>query len=98
VANRAYVIRTAANAGDIQLDLRDARPGEWIEVDVPLASPPSRIVRDYWAGNPMDAAASLAAVRAGDGSLYWYDPAQRRIHLKMVVQPERAYAHLRFYP
>jgi hypothetical protein len=98
VANRTYVMQTAATAGDMQLNLRDARPGEWISVDLPLASAPSKIVRDYWSGHPMEAAGSLAAVQAGDGSLYWYDAAQGRIHLRLVVQPDRDWAHLRLYP
>ncbi|MBT8335687.1 MAG: transmembrane domain-containing protein [Gemmatimonadetes bacterium] len=98
VANRAYAIQTAASAGDMQLNLRDGRPGEWIEVQIDLGAAPSRIVRDYWEGNPMNAAGSLAEVRAGDGSVYWYDAANGRLHLKLVVQPDRDWAHLRLVP
>jgi cell migration-inducing and hyaluronan-binding protein len=98
VARRAYVFETAADAGDLRLSLRDSRPGEWIEVELPLASAPSSIVRDYWSGHPMNDAGSLGALRAGDGSLYWYDAAGGRLHLKLVVQPDRDWAHLRLYP
>lgn len=98
VANRRYVLQTSGNAADMRLNLRDGRPGEWVEVELPLASAPSRIVRDYWAGNPMTAVASLAAVRSGDGSTYWYDTSGRRLHLKMVVQEGRDWSHLRLYP
>lgn len=98
VANRRYVFQTSANAGDMRLNLRDARPGEWLEVEMPLSPAPSRIVRDYWAGNPMTLAPSLGVVRAGDGSTYWYDTTRRRLHLRMVVQEGRDWAHLRLYP
>lgn len=98
VSGRAYRFETAANAPDLRLSLRDARAGEWLEVELPLSAAPSKIIRDYWSGNPMNPAASLGAVQAGDGSLYWYDAVNRRIHLKLVVQPERDWAYLRLYP
>lgn len=98
VADRRYVLSTSADAPDLRLSLRDARPGEWVEVELPLASAPSRIERDYWSGNPMDPAASLGEMRAGDGALYWYDAARGRLHLKMVVREDRDWAHLRLFP
>lgn len=98
VAGRRYSLETAAQAADLQLSLRDARPGDWIEVEVPLPAPPSQIVRDYWAGHPMEAAASLAAFRAGDGSLYYHDAGRGRLHLKLVVRDDRDWAHFRLVP
>lgn len=98
VANRRYALETSAQAGDLQLNLRGGRPGEWIEVEVPLSAPPSQIVRDYWAGHPMDPAGSLSAFRAGDGSLYYFDAARGRLHLKLVVGDARDWAHFRLVP
>ncbi len=98
VADRRYVFETTADAPDLRLSLRDARPGEWVEVEIPLATAPSRIERDYWAGHPMDPAGSLAEMRAGDGALYWYDAQPGRLHLKMVVRSDRNWAHLRLIP
>lgn len=98
VANRRYSLQTSGSAADMRLSLRDARAGEWIDVELPLSSAPSQIVRDYWAGHPMNDGGSLSAVRSGDGSVYWYDAAGGRLHLKLVVQPDRDWAHFRLYP
>jgi len=98
VANRRYELQPQTGAGDMRLNLRDARPGEWIEVEMPLSVAPTRIVRDYWNGDTLRAAPSLAAVQGGAGESYWFDSARRRIHLKMVVRPDRDWAHLRLYP
>lgn len=98
VANRRYVFQTGGNPRDMRLNLRDARAGEWVEVEMPLSAAPSRIVRDYWGGNPMNPVSSLEEVRAGDGSTWWFDSTRRRLHLKMVVQEGRDWSHLRLYP
>lgn len=98
VANRRYRLETSADAPDLQINLRDARPGEWLLVELPLSSAPSQIVRDYWAGHPMTGGSSRAQVESGDGSVYWYDAGQRRLHLKLVVRDDRDWAHFRLVP
>ncbi len=69
-------------------------PGEWVRITLPYPQAALTIVRDYWAGNPMGAVASLAEVDASAGDKYFYDTGTGLLHLKLAAQDDRDWATL----
>ncbi len=74
--------------------LNSAAPGDQVTLTLPYAAPPSQVVRDYWAGNPMTAAASLTEFTASAGDRFFFDATTGRLHLKLVVMADRDWATL----
>lgn len=92
---RAYgVTWTAATPTQPRFYLNSAQPGDQVTLTLPYAASPSQIVRDYWAGNPLGPAASLAEFTASTGDKFFYDAAQGQLHLKLVVMADRDWATL----
>ncbi len=86
IPGRGYTLQwSTATPTRPQVYLTSARAGDAVRLALPYAAAPSQIVRDYWAGNPMTAAASIAAVDASAGDKYFYDAGTGRLHLKLVV-------------
>lgn len=74
--------------------LNSAQAGDAVSLAFPYAAAPSQIVRDYWAGNPMTAAASVAEVDASAGDKFFYEAGTGLLHLRLVVQPGNDWATL----
>jgi cell surface hyaluronidase len=78
--------------------LQSGAPGDTVSLTLPYPAAPAGVVRDYYAGNPMSAAPDLASFSASTGDRYFFDAAQGRLHLKLVVMAGRDYAALFVQP
>lgn len=70
------------------------KEGDAAYLALPYPAAPSSVVRDYYAGNHMVAAASQAEVDASTGDHYYYDTAGHTLYLKLMVQTGRDWATL----
>ncbi|MGH7498737.1 MAG: G8 domain-containing protein [Gemmatimonadales bacterium] len=65
---------------------------DWVRVTLPYPQATFTVVRDYWAGNPVGAAASLAALDASTGDKYFYDTGTGLLHIKLAPMADRDWA------
>jgi cell migration-inducing and hyaluronan-binding protein len=95
IPGRGYALEWSG-AAPTQPDLYigAAQPGDALLLSFPYAAAPSQIVRDYWPGNPMTAAASVAEVNASSGDKYYYDVGTGTLYLKLVVRAGNDWATL----
>jgi hypothetical protein len=90
---RGYTVQfNGAVPLDPKLYLDKIAAGEWVSITLPYAQAPAKLVRDYWAGNPMGAAASLAELDASTGEKYFYDAGAGLLHLKLMAMDDRDWA------
>ena len=90
---RQYTLQFSAGAvGSPKLYLDNASAGEWVEVTLPYVQAPVKMVRDYWAGNPMGAVGSLTELEASTGNKYFYDSVAGQLHIKLMPMPDRDWA------
>ena len=95
IPGRGYTMQwTAAAPTRPNFYLNSAQAGDAVRLAFPYAAAPSQIVRDYWAGNPMTAAASAAEVDASSGDKFFYDAPSGLLHLKLVAQSGNDWATL----
>ncbi|MDZ4863397.1 MAG: G8 domain-containing protein [Gemmatimonadota bacterium] len=96
IPGRAYSVQwTAAAPASPNFYLNSAAAGDVVSLAIPYASAPSRIIRDYYSGNPMSATASKAVLDASTaGDLYYYDTGTTTLYLKFVVMAGRDWATL----
>jgi len=93
IPGRRYTVQYAGAVPQApKLYLDNVGPGEWVRVTLPYPQAPSRIVRDYWAGNPVVAAADLASLDASAGDRYYYDAGAGLLHLKLMPMEDRDWA------
>ena len=59
---------------------------------LPYPQAPVKLVRDYWAGNPMGAVGSLGELDASTGDKYFYDAGAGQLHLKLMPMTDRDWA------
>jgi cell migration-inducing and hyaluronan-binding protein len=86
IPGRGYTMQwSAAAPAHPRFYLNSAQSGDAVLLTFPYAASPSQIVRDYWAGNPMTAAANAAEVDASGGDKYYYDAGAGTLHLKLVA-------------
>jgi cell migration-inducing and hyaluronan-binding protein len=91
--NRRYTLQFGVAApAKPKLYLDNVKPGEWVRVTLPYAQAPVKLVRDYWAGNPIAAVGSLAELDASTGDKYFYDAGTGQLHLKLMPMPDRDWA------
>lgn len=65
---------------------------DWVRVTLPYPQAPTRLVRDYWNGNPVDAVGSLAALDASTGDKYFYDTGTGLLQIKLAPMADRDWA------
>ena len=71
-------------------------PGDWVRVSLPYTGTEVVVYRDYWTGNKVTAAASLAELASSNGDRYYL--AGGVLHLKLVVQANRDYTTVHVSP
>ncbi len=74
--------------------LNSGMAGDVSFVTMAYAAAPTSIVRDYYAGNQMAAAASLSELNASTGNRYYYDGTAHLLYLKLVVMDGRDWGTL----
>ncbi|HEY8256932.1 MAG TPA: G8 domain-containing protein [Gemmatimonadales bacterium] len=88
--NRQYTLQFGvAVPAKPKLYLDNVATGEWVRVTLPYPQAPVKLVRDYWAGNPMGAVGSLGELDASAGDKYFYDAGTTMLHLKLMPMPDR---------
>ena len=62
---RQYTLQFSAGAVPLspKLYLDNVAAGEWVRITLPYPQAPAKMVRDYWAGNPMGAVATSRSSR-----------------------------------
>ena len=68
------------------------RPGDNARISFPWTVASVKVWRDYDSGHPIAAAASLAALDASTGNVYFYDAASSTMYVKLVVQATKNYS------
>jgi len=93
---RTYTVQfTGAEPGKLRLTMRLRSAGDWIRVAVPFSGTPiAYVYRDYNTSSQarLAGAASLAALDAGSGNLYFQDVAAGVVYVKMQIRPGYEYA------
>ena len=95
IPGRGYTVQwSGATPASPRFYLNSASPGDALYLTLPYPAVPSKIQRDYWDGNPVTAAASLAELNASSGDKFYYDAGAGRLSLKLVAMPDRDWATL----
>ena len=87
---RGYTLALAGALTQPRIGLWGVKAGDWVRVSMPYAGAGVVVYRDYWSGNKVTAAASLAELASSNGDRYYL--AGGVLHLKLVVKDERDYA------
>jgi cell migration-inducing and hyaluronan-binding protein len=87
---RGYAVALAGPLTRPRLGIMGVKPGDWVRVSLPFAGAGATVYRDYWTGNKVTPAGSLAELDASAGDRYYL--ADGVLQLKLVVQPGRDYA------
>jgi len=87
---RSYSLALANALTQPQIGLWGVKAGDWARVSLPYAGSHVTVYRDYWTGNKVTAAASLAELVASTGDRYWL--AGGVLYLKLVVMAGKEYA------
>lgn len=83
IPNRAYTLNfSSIKPTTVSAYIGFLRPGTWLRFSFPYPHQITKVTRDG-DGQPLKTAASLAELDASQGEKYFYDAAQRMIHLKI---------------
>ena len=93
---RGYTLALAGGLTQPRIGLSGVKPGDWVRVSLPYAGPTATVYRDYYTGNKVTAAASLAELSASNGEKYYL--AGGVLNLKLVVMPGKDYATVHVAP
>ncbi len=93
---RGYTLALAGVLTQPRIGLWGVKPGDWVRVSLPYSGTSVVVYRDYWSGNKVTAAASLAELTSSNGDRYWLSGGV--LHLKLVVQAGRDYATVHVAP
>jgi hypothetical protein len=87
---RGYTVAMAGALTRPQIGLSGVKPGDWVRVSFPYAGSSVIVYRDYYTGNKVTAAATLADLASSNGDRYYL--AGGVLNLKLVVMAGRDYA------
>jgi len=93
---RGYTLALAGPLTQPRIGLWGVKAGDWVRVSLPYAGTSVVVYRDYWTGNKVTAAASLAELASSNGDRYFL--AGGVLHLKLVVQANRDYTTVHVAP
>jgi hypothetical protein len=92
LSGRKYKLQPALVPSKPRLYWRDASPGDNARIGFPWTNASVKVWRDYDSGHPIAAAASLSALDASTGNVYFFDAASSMIYVKLQVQPNKNYS------
>jgi cell migration-inducing and hyaluronan-binding protein len=99
VPGRGYSISYTVSVPDrVQFVLSRTNAGEWARITAPYPGILFNVVRDNQGGSPLAAAASLAALDASQGELYYYDALAGKLHLKLFTRAGRTSTNVSIQP
>jgi cell migration-inducing and hyaluronan-binding protein len=93
---RGYTLALAGGLTQPRIGLSGVKAGDWVRVSLPYAGTSVVVYRDYYTGNVVTAAASLAELAASNGDRYYL--AGGVLHLKLVVMTGRDFATVHVAP
>jgi hypothetical protein len=95
IPGRGYTIAwNGATPTSPRFYLNSAVAGEALYLTIPYPALPSKIQRDYYDGNPVTAAASLAELNASNGDKFYYNAGTGTLSLKLVAMSGRDWGTL----
>ncbi len=92
LSGRKYALQPAVVPVKPRLYWSNAAPGDNARISFPWTVANVKVWRDYDSGHPIAAAASLAELDASTGNVYFFDAANSKMYVKMVVQANRNYS------
>jgi hypothetical protein len=92
LSGRTYSLAPALVPGKPRLYWANASPGDNARIGFPWSNASVKVWRDYDSGHPLAAAASLAALDASTGNVYFYDSPNQRMYVKLVVHAGRNFS------
>jgi hypothetical protein len=92
LSGRRYALQPAMVPSKPRLYWRNATAGDNARISFPWTNASVKVWRDFDSGHPISAAASLAALDASPGNVYYYDAASQTMYVKLVVQATRNYS------
>jgi len=93
---RGYTLALAGTLTQPRIGLSGVKPGDWVRVSMPYAGSSVTVYRDYYTGNKVTAAATLADLASSNGDKYFL--AGGVLNLKLVVMAGRDYATVHVAP
>ncbi|MEO8624547.1 MAG: hypothetical protein ABI625_25925, partial [bacterium] len=93
---RGYTVAMAGGLTQPRIGLSGVKPGDWVRVSVPYAGSSVIVYRDYYTGNKVTAAATLADLASSNGDKFYL--AGGVLNLKLVVMAGRDYATVHVAP
>jgi len=93
---RGYTLALASGLTQPRVGLSGVKPGDWVRVAIPYAGSTATVYRDYYTGNKVTAATSLAEVAASTGDKYFLSGGV--LNLKVVVMAGKDYATVHVAP
>lgn len=93
---RGYAVAMAGALTQPRIGLSGVKPGDWVRVSFPYAGSSVIVYRDYYTGNKVTAAATLADLASSNGDRYYL--AGGVLNLKLVVMAGRDYATVHVAP
>jgi len=95
IPGRAYTVSwSGATPASPRFYLNSAVAGDALYLTFPYPAVPSKVQRDYYDGNPVTAAATLAELNASTGDRFFYDAGAGTLSLKLVAMPGRDWGTL----
>jgi cell migration-inducing and hyaluronan-binding protein len=94
--SRGYSLALAGALTKPQIGLWGVKPGDWARVSLPYSGSSITVYRDYWTGNKVTAASSLAELVASTGDRYYLSGGV--LYLKLVVMAGKEYATVHVGP
>jgi cell migration-inducing and hyaluronan-binding protein len=90
IPGRGYTVAYGVTVPDRpQFVISRTLAGEWIRISAPYPNPSFNVIRDGANNSPLPAAATLAALDASTGEVYFYDAGTGTLHLKLYTRTGR---------
>ncbi|MEO7458067.1 MAG: G8 domain-containing protein, partial [Gemmatimonadaceae bacterium] len=93
---RSYSVAIASPLTQPRIGLSGVKPGDWVRVSLPYSGSSVTVYRDYYTGNKVTAAATLADLASSSGDKYFLSGGV--LYLKVVVMAGRDYATVHVAP
>jgi cell surface hyaluronidase len=92
ISGRRYSLQPTLVPAKPRVYWRDASPGDNARISFPWSNASVKVWRDFDSGHPISPAASLAELDASAGNVYFYDAANQRMYVKLVVQANKNFS------
>jgi hypothetical protein len=92
ISGRKYALQPTLVPSKPRIYWRNAAVGDNARISFPWTNASVKVWRDFDSAHPLAAAASLAELDASTGNVYFFDAANSKMYVKLVVQTNRNYS------